>query len=260
MNPHIVIPLYMRNEDELAMVWRCVETIRSSAGNGPVIHLVDDRSSYEPGREFLQEQFEAQRQPLMVTLKEENEGFARTANFGLRFALENGFDAVLVNADMEFKWSGWLDALYGAEADVAGGLLLYPNGLIQHAGVYFSVVTQFFDHIYRFAPGDLPAAQKPRVCPVTAALQLIRHATLERIGLYDEGFPMGWEDVDYCLRVFSDGGKCIYTPDAKAMHHESHSHSDNDVVKQRRRESLKRLGRKHAGRDLSFMPTMIGAA
>jgi GT2 family glycosyltransferase len=260
MNPHIVMPVYMRNEGDLTMTWRCVETIRTSVGNGPVIHLVDDRSSFEPGREFLQEQFEAQRQPLMVTLKDENEGFARTVNVGVRFALENEFDAVLVNADMEFKWSGWLDALYGAEADVAGGLLLYPNGLIQHAGIYFSVVTRGYDHIYRFAPADLSAARKPRVCPVTGALQLIRHETLERVGLYDEGFRMGWEDVDYCLRVFFEGGRCVYTPDAMAIHHESVFQGLDNGLKPWHMESVKRLIRKHAGRDISFMPTMIGAA
>jgi GT2 family glycosyltransferase len=260
MNPHVVMPVYLRDADDLALTWRCVETIRATVGSGPAIHLVDDGSPFTAGREVLRERSEAAPDRLMVTLKEENEGFARTVNVGLRFALEHGFDAVLVNADMEFHQTGWLDALYEAEADVAGGLLLYPSGLIQHAGIYFSIVTRGFDHVYRYAPADLPAAQRPRVCPVTAAMQLIRHATLGGIGLYDEDFRMGWEDVDYCLRVFFDGGRCVYTPAATAIHHESVFHGGSDDLRDWHRESFKRLVRKHAGRDISFVPTMIGPA
>ena len=40
---------------------------------------------------------------------------------------------------------------------------------------------------------------------MTAALQLIRWETLDQVGLYDEGYRLCFEDVDYCLRVFEAG-------------------------------------------------------
>jgi GT2 family glycosyltransferase len=159
--------------------------------------------------------------------KPENSGFSATVNVGLRRAQAAGRDALLVNADIEFRWPGWWQALHartdsqGQPAAVAGALLTYPNGLIQHAGVFFSMLHRGFDHRHRFAPAALPEAHSPLRCPVTGALQLIRCETLDAVGLYDEGFRMGFEDVDFCLRVFDSGREVIYEPAARAVHAES---------------------------------------
>jgi GT2 family glycosyltransferase len=104
---------------------------------------------------------------------------------------------------------------------VVGGLLLYPTGLIQHAGIYFSLLTRTFDHLYKYGPGNLPEALKMRVAPVTGAFQYIRNETLQLIGLYDEKFHMAHEDVDYCIRVFLAGLQCVYNPNVRAYHFEA---------------------------------------
>ena len=44
---------------------------------------------------------------------------------------------------------------------------------------------------------------------------------LEQVGVYDPGFRMGCEDVDFDLRVFQAGFKCVYEPAVRAIHHES---------------------------------------
>ena len=92
---------------------------------------------------------------------------------------------------------------------------------IQHAGVIFSLLDRDWLHRYRFGPANLPEALKTTRCIVTAALQFIRWETLDQIGLYDEGYRLCFEDVDYCLRVFKAGLECIYEPSVVAMHHES---------------------------------------
>ena len=118
-----------------------------------------------------------------------NEGFSKTVNVGLRQALEAGQDAVLVNADVEFIDSGWLDVMRArvgeddAPASVVGARLLYPNGLIQHGGIFFSLLHRVFDHRFRYAPADLPEALYAVTAPVTGALQLIRHEALTEVGL-----------------------------------------------------------------------------
>ena len=109
----------------------------------------------------------------------------------------------------------------GRPAAVVGARLLYPNGCIQHAGVFFSARTRAFWHRCQYGPADLPEALVPVLCPVTGALQLIRHETLATVGLYDEEYRMAYEDVDYCLRVFESGLQCIYEPSVCAVHHES---------------------------------------
>jgi GT2 family glycosyltransferase len=132
-----------------------------------------------------------------------------------------------MNADVEMTTPGWVRTCQKVKdaqnrpAAVIGALLLYPNGTIQHAGIYFSMLTRTFDHMYKYGPGNLPEALRPRVCPVTGAFQYIRAATLEDIGLYDENFHMAHEDVDYCVRVFLAEQQCVYEPRVRAFHFEA---------------------------------------
>jgi GT2 family glycosyltransferase len=219
-----VIPAYLARAEHLDLLVRCLVSLWRTAPGAEVM-VVDDGS---PDRGLVA-QLEVATQELgyELVLKPENSGFSKTVNIGLRRALETGRDAVLVNADIEFFDEGWLERMQartdtaGRPAAVVGARLLYPNGLIQHAGVFVSLLKRDWFHRFQYGPSDLPEALVACRCPVTAALQLIRHETLEQVGLYDEGFPMAFEDVDYCLRTFDAGLECIYEPSVRAFHHES---------------------------------------
>jgi O-antigen biosynthesis protein len=219
-----VVPTYLRTDEDLDVLLRCLVSLSVTAPELELL-VVDDGSPAAA----LVDQLALVLGELGGELhrKPENSGFSATVNVGLRRALEWGQDAVLVNADLEFTTPGWWAAMrdrtdtQGRPAAVVGAFLTYPNGLIQHAGVSFSLLERKFVHRFRFGPAALPEAQRPTSCPVTGALQLIRHSTLTSVGLYDEAFRMGLEDVDYCLRVFDAGLECIYEPRARAVHAES---------------------------------------
>jgi GT2 family glycosyltransferase/glycosyltransferase involved in cell wall biosynthesis len=161
-----------------------------------------------------------------VVESERNGGFAANVNRGLR-AADPDKDVVVLNSDMEAR-AGWLACLqYAAsqEDDVAivGGRLLYPDGRIQFAGtVRNQGAPEWFDHRYRFKPGDWgPAALPGPVLAVTGACMYVRREAIERIGLLDERYPMAYEDVDWCLRAWRAGMRVMYFPGASLYHHES---------------------------------------
>lgn len=221
-----VIPTYLRSTQDLAVAQVAIGTLRATTDLDDVeLLVVDDGSPDSNLRQALGDVVAAAGGHLIA--KDHNEGFSRTVNVGLTAALAEGVDAVLVNADVQFHEAGWLGRMLartsedGEPAAVVGARLLYPAGLIQHAGIFFSLLHRTFGHIYQYAPPDLPEAQKARTCPVTGALQLIRHSALAEVGVYDERFRMGFEDVDYCVRVFEAGGTCVYEPTVCAYHHES---------------------------------------
>lgn len=248
-----VVPTYIRNEKELNVTRKCLDTLRETSN--AFLCVVDDGSPFEGTADTLKS-FGADK----LILKEENEGFSHTVNKGLHFALENKADAILVNADMEFTNDEWLPAMEENPADVVGARLIYPFNLIQHAGIYFSVIHRSFDHILRMAPADISQADKPRTCPVTGALQLIRYQTLVDVGLYDETFRLGWEDVAYCHDVFIDGKKCAYEPQAIAIHHESLFRGKNPSkqIQEWQQQSFRRLHERFAGHDFSeYVPTLL---
>lgn len=219
-----VVPAYVRSEDDMQLLLTCLVTLQATAPGTPVA-VVDDASPAS----HLVDQLAAIAGEVGATVHRaaENRGFASTVNVGLRQALAIGADAVLVNADIEFDTPGWLEVLREREdtqrrpAAVVGALLRYPDGRIQHAGTFYSPLTRHWGHRFHFGPGTLPDAHLPAQCPVTAALMLIRHETLATVGLYDEGYFMGWEDIDYCLRTFAAGLECVYEPRASAIHAES---------------------------------------
>lgn len=226
--PLVIIPTYLREPEDVDVTLMAVNSTRVTAGESVDILCVDDGS---PERDLVDDLYEKGNEggrlpKLNLHAKDENTGFSRTVNIGLQKALDEGRDAVLLNADMEIDTPGWpriMRATMGTanrKAAVVGALLMFPNGLIQHAGIYFSLLTRTFDHLYKYGPGNLPEALQPRICPVTGAFQYIHHQTLETVGLYDEQFFLGWEDVDYCVRVFLAGGECVYNPKVRGYHHE----------------------------------------
>jgi GT2 family glycosyltransferase len=254
-----IVPTYLRTAEDLDVLLRCLVSLRQTAPQAGVL-VVDDCSPATKLVDMIE--LAAAELGLELYRRPVNGGFSRAANVGLQRALDEGRDAVLVNADIEFHRPRWLEPMLeradttGAPAAVVGARLLYPNGLLQHAGLYYSTLHRFWGPRFAYGAGNLPEAAVPCRCPVTGALQLIRHECLAAVGLYDESFRMGWEDVDYCLRVFASGRECIYEPAACATHAESLFRSRKPAGQETwENDSYRALTDKYADYDLSaFMP------
>jgi GT2 family glycosyltransferase/glycosyltransferase involved in cell wall biosynthesis len=161
-----------------------------------------------------------------VVAGQDNRGFAVNVNRGLRVT-DAERDVVVLNSDMEAR-VGWLACLQyvSREAEdigIVGARLLYPDGRIQFAGTVRNLgAPQWFDHRYRFKPGDWgPAGLGGPVLAVTGACMYVKRELIERVGLLDEDYPMAFEDVDWCLRAWQAGFRVMYFPAASLYHHES---------------------------------------
>jgi GT2 family glycosyltransferase len=261
----IVVPTYVRSDDDMAITHRCLESIVATSHADANVLVVDDGSPDPTAIEWICDNVSVDR-----VIKDSNEGFAKTVNVGIRRAMDTGQDVILVNADVELLHPGWVGEFYTTVAGyevpihpVQGAVLLFPGdpSLVQHAGVYFSVLRREFDHIHRYAPAELPDLAEWRRCPVTGALMFISRKQLGATGLFDESFRMGWEDLDYCLRVFQGGHDCFVNPNVRAIHHEGifRDVGRSDRVGRRTQASWRRLWEKHAATGFAdFVPTMLG--
>lgn len=151
-------------------------------------------------------------------------------------AKEGKGDYILfLNDDIEPINDAWLYSMQNIlETDpkvgAVGALLLYPSGLIQHCGVFFSHKTNNLPfHIHYRQPVDKVREfiSVPRYYQaVTGACLLIRRADFETLGGFNEEYFYGFEDVDLCLKLGRQLHKqCVYTPNAQLIHHEGISGS-----------------------------------
>jgi len=209
-----VVPACLRSPQDAELLGRCLVSLWRTAPGVPAI--VVDASPGGHGGELAAVCAELGYELLCLP---RTASFAAAANAGLAIAEGAGIDAVVLHHDVELIEPGWLEALLDADGVIAGGRLLFPEGTLQHCGYLYSQLLGRFEPRLLLGPADLPASLEPAVCPVGSAFTLIRHDALDALGGYDEGFELGGEDLDLCLRAFAAGGTCVYEPRAVAIHH-----------------------------------------
>jgi GT2 family glycosyltransferase len=140
---------------------------------------------------------------------------------------------LLLNDDMEVVTPDWLERLvmYATLPGVGavGGHLLWEDGRIQHAGIVFEN-SGYPGHIYRgFAREWNGYSNSVLVAEnylaVTGACMMTAREVFERVGGFSTTFPMNYNDVDYCLKLVSEGLRVVYDPDTVLYHFESSSRS-----------------------------------
>ncbi len=137
---------------------------------------------------------------------------------------------LFLNDDTTVISSDWLEALMEhaqhTSVGAVGGLLLFPDLNIQHAGVLLGIygvgghafrLLDSREHHYFMFP------EVTRNCSaVTGACLMTRRQSFEEIGGFDEqNLPTCFQDVDFCLRLIEKGYRIVYTPFASLMHYES---------------------------------------
>lgn len=203
-------------------VARAVASVRASTPASKVrVIVVDDASSAEQ-----QARLRVLAGVDELILGDENLGPAANVNRGLARAPRD-HDVVLLHADVVAARDDWLGILQrGAESapdiGIIGAKLVYPQPLIQHAGMYRSLEDPLaFEHRHRFESPLHPAANVTEgALAVTGACMYVRRALLERIGGFDESLPMGYEDVDLCLRAWRADYRVVYEPRVQLTHFE----------------------------------------
>jgi GT2 family glycosyltransferase/2-polyprenyl-3-methyl-5-hydroxy-6-metoxy-1,4-benzoquinol methylase len=137
---------------------------------------------------------------------------------------------LFLNDDTTVISPDWLEALLEhaqhPTVGAVGGLLLFPDLKIQHAGVLLGIygigghafrLLDSREHHYFMFP------EMTRNCSaVTGACLMTRRQSFEEVGGFDEqNLPTCFQDVDYCLKLIEKGYRIVYTPYATLLHHES---------------------------------------
>ena len=153
--------------------------------------------------------------------------FSENNNFAIKYVKKkyNPDYFLLLNNDVIITDKYWLKKLVNTaveyKAGIVGCQLLSPNGNIQHAGMligYYGGRNRGRGEPYK---GQYDKIED--VPGVTFAVTLIAQKVIDKVGLLDENFHMGFEDTDYCIRTHQRGFRIIYNGNVKCIHLESFS-------------------------------------
>lgn len=155
--------------------------------------------------------------------------FAQSNN--LLASKANGELLLFLNSDTVPK-PGFLEAMLEQideeGADIVGCLMIYPNNIVQHAGIqwkgFYPTINDLPDHVGYEKPIDTPKIHGTYdTKAITGSCLLIKKHVFNALGYFDEQFRNCYEDVDLCIKARAAGYKIRYTGKGRVVHYVSGS-------------------------------------
>lgn len=227
MNHSIIIPTYNNS----FLVENCVQSIRKFEKDTQIIVVSDGSERKELGlldRLSTNLGFE-------LVIRPCNGGFAAAVNAGLTQA--KGDVVTLVNNDVVFTRPLLQTITNTFEVDpkigIIGARLFYPDGRIQHGGLYFSRSTLSFLDRFKNKKPESPVENR-YLLAVTGALFSIKKELIDKIGLLNEKYFIACEDTEYCLRAWEAGYRVFLNRFVEALHKEGATRGNSPQTKKQK--------------------------
>ena len=218
----------------------CLDSLYDGGNQLAVEVIVVDNASVDDTVKLLTGQYPQ----VYLIQNEQNRGFAAGCNQGMQQGTGRYF--LLLNPDTIVPARALDELVQFADnhpqAGIIGPKLLYPDGRLQYSCRRFPTVTAaLFRNTFlgRIVPGvrsvtdyllaDWDHNQVREVDWVSGACMLVRRELTEQIGLLDDQFFWGSEDVDYCWRAHRAGWQILYTPQPQIIHAVGRS-SDKAII------------------------------
>jgi GT2 family glycosyltransferase len=214
---HVII----LNWDGLADTLECLASLREQSYAALKIHVVDNGS-----REDEAATIEREFPEVNVLRQESNLGFCGGNNTGIRHALADGADFVLLlNNDTIVPpdcISALLSGVSGLEdaGAVSPLILRYPDTeTIWFAGTFWESKTAGFRARLSGQPRDQLTSKEPFTSEYGCGCCLLAHSSVWRkVGLLDERYFAYYEEADWSSRVKQAGLQCYVVPTAILYH------------------------------------------
>ncbi len=190
----------------------CVDSLKRMRNQDYDVLIVDNCSTDDSPDELKRAY--AEDPQISVIATEENRGFAGGNNFGIRAAIENGAEWILLlNNDTEVE-EDFLDRMV---RDIDRDTIYAPRiNLFSDRTTPWYAAGQIDFNTGIVKNGD--PEKGGEVTFASGCCMLFSSDVFRKIGEMDEGYFMYYEDVDYCLRARAAGIRIIYRPEAVIYH------------------------------------------
>ena len=230
------------------LLYRCLQSIFIFTNGLDYEVVVVDNNSSDGSVQMLNDLSFAH-QNLQVIFNQENAGFAKANNQGLKIA--QGKYVLFMNPDMELVENTprilfhYLEARPGVA--VCTCQLQYGQGNrqpnIKRDPTFWSQWWLLYKlhHIWqppffkKYLAKNFEYSREQEVEQVMGAFIFTRREIMKKIGGWSEDYFIWWEDIDLCRRLRQLGEKIVYTPVSRVIHYEGKSFAQQlSFSKQRR--------------------------
>ena len=222
----IIIPF----RDKYSVLKTCLDSIDelTSYTNYEII-LVDNQSSEKQTLNYLNVLGRDKKYTILKYDKKFN--FSAINNFAVKHA--RGKYLLFLNNDIRVESEDWIQEMLGIcqqdHVGAVGSKLVFPNGKIQHAGVYMQkepkIGVEFLHVLLNEGPKINSNGERIRDCvfnytAVTAACMMMRKSVFKTLNGFDEKLNIFFNDTDLCIKALEHSLSIAYTPYARLTHFE----------------------------------------
>lgn len=228
VRPRLSIVVLSWNTQQLLR--ECLTSVEAQRPPFEIEVLVVDNASHDGSADMVEKEFPWAR----LIRNDRNEGYSRGNNIGI--AAATGDAVLLLNSDTVILGDALQRLVHFAESHpeygAVGCQLINPDGSIQRACHRFPTLLTalFFDTIFErlwkknpilhhYFMRDWDHADSRVVDQPPGAALLIPRRVIEEVGVLDEGLPIFFNDVDFCLRLREHGYRVFFLAEARIIHH-----------------------------------------
>lgn len=209
------------------LIQKCLDSLYDNISSNYEIIVIDN--GFTDGALNLLKKYKR----LIVIENSNNVGVAAGRNIGIKKA--KGKYIIFLDDDAYVSQMSFEKIIKYMEKNnkvgIIGPKILYPNGKIQESVRHFPTIMSILWRgllLYRLFP-DIKFYSKyvmkkfnhneiKEVDWVLGACQIIRKKVFDTIGILDEKYFFGYEDIDFCYRAKIAGWKTIYYPYSTIYH------------------------------------------
>ncbi|AIQ26308.1 glycosyl transferase family 2 [Paenibacillus sp. FSL H7-0737] len=228
----IIIP----TKDNIQVIKMCLESIYTKTKYANFEIVIIDNGSSDPEVFDLYRYWQAKEQNrFKFFVLDIPFNYSKLNNFGAEKA--SGELLLLLNNDVEIITDDWLDEMVGQairpDIGAVGACLYYPDNTIQHGGVVLGI-GGVAGHSHKYLPSEHEGYFRrlkvtSNYTAITAACLMIKKEKFSQVGGLEEKLQVAFNDVDFCLKVWSAGYRNIWLPHVKLYHYESKSRGHEDT-------------------------------
>ena len=231
-----LVSIVIATKDSVDLLKQCIDSILEKSTYGNYEIIIAENNSTEPETFEYYERVTADPRVKMTVCDTQGK-VSVSSVYNQGAAAGSGDYIILLNNDTKVITGDWIERLLGPcqreDVGAVGPKLLYPDGVIQHAGVLvrqMDKVLGFFEGPDNIGRGTVLYDSSnyynfynltQDISVVTGACLLTKRSIYEEIGGFDELLPNDYDDIDYCLKLREKGLLVIYEPSAVLYHYES---------------------------------------